>query len=923
MTARPFVLHQLHTIPPIEKSTEFSHLIEQFLSFSLPQSYTAESLAIELAKRTRFLRDIVAEELHQEKAKKDVPLLGFFEAFQKYLIANLSLGNFADLYAQTITYGLFAARTRTKKRFNRRMAFELIPRTIGILRDIFQFISLGELPIQLEWVVDDISEVLAITDAGGILSRFYHEGKGSDPIVHFYETFLAEYDPKERERRGVYYTPEPVVSYIVRSLHLLLKREFGLLEGLASEGVTLLDPAAGTMTFIAQACEIAVKEFEAKYGSGGREEFIRSHILKNYYAFELMMAPYAVGHLKMSFFLEELGHRLSEDERFQFYLTNSLEMDELEQTRLPGIVSLAQESHLADEVKKQQPILVILGNPPYSGHSSNRGNWILNLISNYKMINGEPLGEKNPKWLQDDYVKFLCFAQWKIEQTGQGLVGMITNHSFLDNPTFRGMRLSLMQTFDKIYLLDLHGNFLKREICPDGSNDENVFDIKQGVAISFFIKNGNDSDKLAKVYHSEIWGLRDNKHNQLMNQDVETTKWQEIKPKSEFYLFVPRDEEKGENYKNFIRVNKIFPINSVGIVTSRDRFVISFDRESLKRRIWMFRDQNMPDEVVQKSFDLKDKKGWTLSESRKRVCQDENWEQKIVPYLYRPFDTRWIFYHPDTIERNRKNVMQHMMIDNIALMTCRQISQRGWRHVMVSNLITDDCMVSNRTRERGYLMPLYLQSEFSKENLLNNLEPSMMRKPNLHPKLMITLSTTFGKTPSPEEIFYYIYSILFSEVYREKYRDFLKIDFPRIPFTPDFDLFQVMADLGKRLIDLHLLCSEKLDPPVVRFQGEGNSQIERTKSQGFCYKAKEERIYINKSQFFEPVPLELWEYHVGGYQVLANWLKDRRNQRLTLEEIKTYCRIVTAIQHTISLQEEIDALYPKLENQFIKVKLDT
>jgi predicted helicase len=381
--------------------------------------------------------------------------------------------------------------------------------------------------------VDDISEVLAVADAGGILDRFYREGKGSDPIVHFYETFLAEYDPEERERRGVYYTPEPVVFYIVRSLNRLLKEKFGRSDGLAAGGVTLLDPAAGTMTFVARACQEAVREFEEKYGSGGREEFTRQHILKNYYAFELMMAPYAVGHLKMSFFLEELGHRLSDDERFQFYLTNTLEMEELEQTRLPGMASLAQESHLAGEVKKRRPILVILGNPPYSGHSSNRGDWILKLIEDYKRLDGKPLGEKNPKWLQDDYVKFLRFAQWKIEQMGQGLVGMITNHSYLDNPTFRGMRLSLMRTFDEIYVLDLHGNSLKRETAPDGSKDENVFDIRQGVAVAFFVRRGGSGQ--ARVYHADLWGRWEDKYDWLLNHDVETTEWQEIRPKPEFY----------------------------------------------------------------------------------------------------------------------------------------------------------------------------------------------------------------------------------------------------------------------------------------------------------------------------------------------------------------------------------------------------
>ena len=490
LAGRPFMITQLGKVPPVENADALWALLDRFLDFSLEKVYTAEALAVELAKRTRFLRDVVATRLAAEQAGATGTLSGFYEAFQTYLIGHLEPSDFADLYAQTITYGLFAARTRAGDGFNRRSAFDNIPHTIGILREVFRFVSLEELPAELEWIVDDIAEVLAVADAPGILDRYFHEGKGSDPIVHFYETFLAKYDPEERQRRGVYYTPEPVVSYIVRSLHKLLKKEFGKADGLASEGVTLLDPAAGTMTFVARAAQEAVQEFEGKYGSGGREEFIRNHILPNFYAFELMMAPYAVGHLKMSFFLEELGHRLADDERVRFYLTNTLDMEELAESRLPGFSSLAEESHLAGQVKKQQPILVIVGNPPYSGHSVNRGKWILGKIADYKQVDGKPLGEKNPKWLQDDYVKFLRFAQWKIEEAGRGVVGMITNHSYLDNPTFRGMRQSLMQTFDEIRILDLHGNSLKKETCRDGSKDENVFDIRQGVAICFMVKAG-------------------------------------------------------------------------------------------------------------------------------------------------------------------------------------------------------------------------------------------------------------------------------------------------------------------------------------------------------------------------------------------------------------------------------------------------
>ena len=633
--ARPFIVTKLGQVPPLEHKEEFLDLLTKFLLFSLPKLYSPESLATELAVRTRHLRDqVVARELEEETNKGRGDLLGFYEAFQEYLIGGLKLEDFADLYAQTITYGLFAARVRSKGDFTRRAAFDAIPHTIGILRDLFRFISLGDPPPSLEWIVDDIAEVLAIADVGEILHRFFHEGKGADPIVHFYETFLKKYDPKERQRRGVYYTPESVVSYIVRSLHQILKDKFAKPDGLAADGVTLLDPAAGTMTFIAKAAQVAVDEFVQKYGEGSRESFLHDHVLENFYAFELMMAPYAIGHLKMSFFLEELGYKLKPEERVKFYLTNTLEMEELEQSRLPGFSALAEESRLAGKVKKETPILVILGNPPYSGISSNTGKWITALIEDYKYVDGKPFGEKK-HWLQDDYVKFLRFAEWKIDQSGEGVIGMITNHGYLDNPTFRGMRQHLMNTFDEIYVLDLHGNALKKECCPDGSKDENVFDIRQGVAIAFFIKRSvaarlqrsmdhAEKDAEHHIFHAEVYGTREAKYASLDTHDQGRTDWAKLNPKSPFYFFVPRNEEHAEQYRKFIPVPEIFPVKVAGIVTARDRFVFDFDSNALLRRINQFRDRSLTDDFIRQAYHLKDTRGWKLSQRRKDLAEMEN-----------------------------------------------------------------------------------------------------------------------------------------------------------------------------------------------------------------------------------------------------------------------------------------------------------
>ncbi|MGH7775403.1 MAG: type ISP restriction/modification enzyme, partial [Candidatus Binatia bacterium] len=728
---RPFIIHQLKTVPPVEKEREFLNLLDQFFTFSLPRTYTAKSLAIELAKRTRFLKEqVIAEELREESERGTGFILGFYEAFQKYLIGTLTKDDFADLYAQTITYGLFAARTRAENGFSRKLAFHNIPPTIGILRDVFQYISLGDLPQQMEWIVDDIADVLATADVNKILQQ----RTGRDPIVHFYEPFLAEYDPAERERRGVYYTPEPVVSYIVRSLHQILKETFARKDGFASTSVRVLDPAAGTCTFPAEATRLAVTELTQKYGTGAKKSLLKDHILKNFYAFELMMAPYAVGHLKIGFLLDELGHRLGKDERFQLYLTNTLEMEELQETNIPGMVSLAEESHLAGMVKKETPILVILGNPPYSGHSANAPwkiikvqrrdrsvskrvvTFIGQLIEDYRQVDGKPLGEKNPKWLQDDYVKFIRFAQWKIEQAGEGVVGLITNHGYLDNPTFRGMRQSLMNSFEQIYLLNLHGNALRKERCPDGSKDDNVFDIRQGVAIGIFVKK---SGLQRRVYHADLWGLREEKYRWLEDHDVTGTGWSELHPKSPFYLFIRRDEKVLSSYERYSKVTDVFPLNGVGITTARDSFVIDFDKSTLLNRIRLFKNSKDHDEELHLSFDIRNKKGWSIRKawSLLQGISDSELERHVFPVLYRPFDIRWIFYHDSVVWRSVKRLMQHMFQENLAMIAPRRVETlTGWQHALTANLPIEHVAVSSKTID--YLMPLYLYSEPSERDRL-------------------------------------------------------------------------------------------------------------------------------------------------------------------------------------------------------------
>jgi predicted helicase len=930
LLARPYIPTKLKTIPPAEHTVEFLALLERFFQFSLPTKFTAESLAKELATRTRFLRDeVIKEELREASSTGAKKILGFYEAFQKHLIFNLKPDEFADLYAQTITYGLFAARTRANGAFNRILAYDLIPKTIGILRDIFHFVSFDP-PEQLQATVDDIAEVLAVADVRNILHQYFKEGKGSDPIFHFYETFLAEYNPQERERRGVYYTPEPVVSYIVHSLNTILKERFTRQDGFATQSVTVLDPAAGTLTFLAEAAKLAVEEFVSKYGEGSKAKFIEDHILKHFFAFELMMAPYAAGHLKMGYLLEELGHKLSGDERFQFYLTNTLEMEELAQTSLPGMASLSEESHLAGKVKKERPILVILGNPPYSGHSANKGDWIRDQIETYKRIDGKPLGEKNPKWLQDDYVKFIRFAQWKIDQIGEGVLGFITNHSYLDNPTFRGMRQSLMNSFDEIYILDLHGNSLKKEKAPDGSKDKNVFDIQQGVAIALFVKRKRfdyshrpelvegQSTPSKILMHSEIWGAREQKYEWLKKHELKKTDWSQLKPVSPFYLFVPRDERLNKRFQSFSSIPAIFPVNSVGIVTARDHLTIHWSPQQVWTTVLNF--VSLDPEIARQAYQLGDDvRDWKVKLAQEDLKKSGPSKENIVPILYRPFDTRYTYYTGKSKGFHcmpRGEVMRHMLDKNLGFITVRKAPPNSlFNYFFVSEHIISNGAIRSDNQSIDTFFPLYTYTEKGRHGLLSLSEPSE-RIPNLAPKLIEALKSAFKKDPSPEQIFQYIYALFYSNAYRKKYAEFLKTDFPRVPFTKDHRLFSKLAEKGEELVELHLLKSKKLVKPIAKCEGSGDLRVNKV-----TYDQNNPRVHINPEKWFAGIPPEVWEYHIGGYQVSEKWLKDRKGRELSSEEVAHYTRVVTAISETISIQRFLDDLFAEVETSLLEVTL--
>jgi len=862
-------------------------------------------LANALAKRTRFLRDeIITIELAEEEMQGKKVLRNFYESFKKLLINNLTKEQFADLYAQTLTYGIFAARTRSEGEFNRELIYKYIPGTLGILKSIFRFISLEEPPKALSVLIDDIADILFNTDIQKILHHFYIEGKGRDPIVHFYETFLSEYDPKLREKRGVYYTPEPVVRYIVRCVHSLLKSHFAKDDGLASDDVTILDPAAGTLTFPAEAIKVAIEEHKGKYGSGSIHNLIKHHILPHFYAIELMMAPYTVGHLKISYLLAEHDYELCEDERFKLYLSNTLEPDTPEQISLPIAHDISDECAMANKVKHQDPILVIMGNPPYSGASENSNKWTESLLKtdldgaqSYYTVDGKPLGEKNPKWLQDDYVKFLRFAQWKIHKAGKGIVGMITNHGYLDNPTFRGMRQSLLHTFDEIYLLDLHGNTKKKETSLDGSKDENVFDIQQGTAIILMVKGIDTTEK--KVSHHELFGLRQFKYDWLDNNPFQANTYQELSPTSPFYLFRP-EATGNEHYLQWKSLPEIFPVNSVGIVTARDGLTIQDTHNQVRKTIHHF--ASLDPETARTAFKLgKDARDWKVEYAQKDLKDSGLNDANIKPILYRPFETRYTYYTGKSRGFHcmpRNEVMRHMLEENVGIVTVRQVKTSDtWQHVLLSSTISESCYISNRTSEISYVFPLYIYPNEHKEDIFATTE----RGYNISKELLERFAKKWQQF-LPEQLFYYVYAILHSNTYRQRFAQYLRMDFPRIPFTEDYELFSQLAGYGNELANIHLLKSPRLSPPIARYQGSGSSDmVEYIK-----YNENNGTVQINPDKYFEGITPEIWDYHIGGYHVLHKYLKDSKGK--SLADPIHYCRMVTALALTIDLQAQIDQI---------------
>ena len=882
-------------------------LLEQFLNAGHIPITSPEVLARHLARRTRELQTQITTTLTDENSH----IYGMFTAFKELLIATLTPDDFADMYAQTLAYGLFAARCTLANgtNFSRHTAAEALPRSNPFLAELFYHVASPRLETNVTYILDDITTLLRNVPTELLRTAFTVRNRLEDPVIHFYETFLAEYDPQRRVDRGVYYTPSQVISYIVRSVDSLLKTELNRPDGLADDNTLILDPATGTGGFLLAVLEHIQASVTDTYGTGEWTQYINAQLVKRLFGFELLVAPYTIAHLKLSLFLQSQGWHA--DERLRIYLTNTLEQPQEMQESLPFAEFITDEANAALSVKRDAPLLVILGNPPYQRHSANPsrigGNltFIGELIEDYRQIDGEPLGESTSKALQDDYVKFIRWAQWRIDKNGEGIIGYIANNNFLDGPTVRGMRQSLLEGFNAIYLLNLHGSSRKTEAVPTAQRDENVFDISQGVCILLCVKE-RDNPAQAKVYYADMWGSREKKYNTLSEMDVQSTEWCELQPSSPYHLFVPQITDYSGEYETGWTTTDIFQSSSIGIVTARDKLTIHRTAEKVNETVSDF--VSLSEDEARKKYNLrKDTRDWKIHLAQADLRNHPDTEQCIQPINYRPFDPHWTYYTGESRGFHcmpRPENMFHLLTENLALCVCRIVTSPEWQHVLVTNKITENCYISNKGSESGHIFPLYLypnpaEMEISTERSLN-FKPDFLTAFSEALRLPQTTPFNLPDGVSPEEILAYIYVILYSPTYRQRYYEFLKYDFPRIPMPQDIDQFRTLATLGQRLIDWHLLKDMQI-PTRHRFEGEGDGVIAKVRYE-------DNKIWINPTQHFTDVPKDVWEYEIGAYQACEKWLKDRRREVLRHEDVRQYRAILIAIAETLAVIAEIDAV---------------
>ena len=940
-------------------SDEFERLETHLREFAATKPISIKSarrLAELMAGKAKLIKDVLANVL-KDDAELRSDLAGQFKSFKANLLPNLTTDEFADIYAETVTYGMFAARyhDQTPKTFSRQEALELLPKSNPFLRSLFQFVAGYDLDERIAWIVDDLAEVLRASNPHDLFKDFGKFTARNDPFIHFYEDFLAAYNPKKRKSRGVWYTPEPVVDFIVRAVDDVLKSEFGLADGLADTSkvtvdwdtgltgkkgealtekrevhrVQILDPATGTGTFLAKATQL-ISDRVKGVAPGAWSDYVERDLLPRLHGFELLMASYAMCHMKLDMQLTESGYVPGKNPpRLSVWLTNALEPAERVKQDLFW-KPLAKEAEGAADVKRQTPIMCVIGNPPYSGESANKGDHIMNLMDAYKKEPGgkERLKERNPKWINDDYVKFIRMSEDMIAQNPSGgVLGFITNHGYLDNPTFRGMRWHLLKTFDKIWVLDLHGNAKKKEVSPDGSPDQNVFDIQQGVALIVAVRKGEGSEKLAKVCHGDLWGSRKAKSESLAGTTAIELSRNLLPNRSPEFPLVNRNFVALKRYERGFEIDGIFVELSTGILTARDSLTVDFDRKQLESRVSDF--QKLEASQLREKYRLgKDSRDWKVQYAQRDLIENSSTENYRL-LDYRPFDSRWTFFTGNNrgFHTNpRYDVMRHLNLGaNLGVGFTRTIEGgRSFADIGVFQRPITHHTLS--MKEVNSLAPLYLYPDEDAEQ--GDAFAATERTLNLDPKLYAAIcekagidpadtdmargedsdfrTATGDDRPSEVKVFDYIYGVLHSPDYRETFAEFLKIDFPRIPYPASAQVFAHVSEKGEALRRLHLMEAGAIGDAPFPFVGEVEDDEDRNAVASGYPKREDGHVWINKHQYFQNVPEIAWSFYIGGYQPAQKWLKDRKGRVLEFADLQHYQRIIKILLETDRIMKEIE-----------------
>jgi len=950
------------TIKPLTANFEqFTQLIK---NFALTVSQTIKSptkLAQMMAGKAKLMANVIEKSLnHDDEQDIRSSIKAQMLSFQQMLIHDIDNKSFADIYSQTIAYGMFAARYHdpTLSTFSRQEAATLIPKSNPFLRKLFQDIAGYDLDKRLDWIVEELVTIFLASDVEDIMKNFGKSTKQEDPVVHFYETFLGEYNPALRKARGVWYTPQPVVNFIVRAVDDILKTEFNLPQGLADTSkikikkkavtqtgvgakskivevetevevhkVQILDPATGTGTFLAEVVKHIHKKFKGQQGIWSK--YVTNDLIPRLNGFELLMASYAMAHLKMDMLLTETGYKPTDDQRFKIFLTNSLE-EAHPDTQTLFSSWLSDEADQANAIKRDAPVMVVIGNPPYSVSSTNKSPWIESLTADYK----KDMKERNIQPLSDDYIKFIRFGQHFIDKNGSGVLAYITNNSFIDGNIHRQMRKHLLESFDKIYILDLHGNSRKNETCKDGSPDQNVFDIMQGVSINILVKTGiNKKEEKGEVYQYDLQGKRELKYEFLNQNNLKTLEWKKLEAKEPDYKYVPVDHKLKLQYEEAFSIKDIFKISNVGFTAARDSSLIHFEKNKVQELLNDLEFLSIEDIRKKHNFGP-DSRDWTVSGAIEDIKSKE--DKNITEVNYRPFDIRFSHYSQKSkgyFSYPRWEIMQHFYKHkNIGLIATRLNRQQSLGYFWLSNSIVERHILDTSGDSTSYF-PLYLYPE---SNVQQSLLNSNHRVPNLNMEIVNQIGEQLGLYFSPEEfdgtttvetnmftplnILDYIYAVLHSPTYREKYKEFLKIDFPRVPYPKSPRQFIDLIDLGSQLREIHLLESETVENYITAYPEDGDNIVGKPKYEQRNFVMENDtithsdttepmgRVYINDNQYFDNVPEVAWNFYIGGYQPAQKWLKDRKERELSFEDILHYQKIIVALHETDRIMKEIDKI---------------